>query len=135
MRLDPQTKLARLNMTFELGMFMAAKRFGTGQQKQKIALILDQRGYRYRAALSDIAGQDISVHGGVAKNAICVVRDWLDTSRQTVDSLPGGDHISQRFYKFSRQLPAASKKLKLNSEKLTYADLCRAIEAWLKDNV
>jgi hypothetical protein len=134
MSLDPQTRLARLNMAFELGMFLAAKRFGSSQQKQKIALVLDKRGYRYRASLSDISGQDIAIHRGVAKKAIREIRDWLDTSRGVPSSLPGGDYISRRYYKFSRQLPAASKKLKLDARELTYADLCRAIEAWLRDN-
>jgi hypothetical protein len=135
MSLDQQTKLARLNMAFELGMFLGAKRFGSSQQRQKIALVLDRGGYRYRAALSDISGQDIAAHGGVAKKAIREIRDWLDTSRRVPNSLPGGDYISRRYYKFSRQLLAASKKLNLDARELTYADLCRAIEAWLEDNI
>ncbi len=134
MGIDPGTKLARLNMAFELGMFLAAKRFGSGRQKQKIALVLDKRRYRYRAALSDISGQDIASHQGVARKAIREVRDWLDASRQVQGSLPGGDYISRRFYKFSRQLPAASKEQRLTARELTYPDLCRAIEAWLKEN-
>jgi hypothetical protein len=134
MGVDPETRLARLNMAFELGMFLAAKRFGSSQQNQKIALVLDKHRYRYRAALSDISGQDIASHRGVASNAIREVRDWLDASRQAGGSLPGGDYISRRFYRFSRQLPAASRKQKLDARNLTYPDLCRAIEAWLKEN-
>ncbi|MGO9848017.1 MAG: hypothetical protein ACLPKT_15905 [Methylocella sp.] len=115
-------------------MFFAAKHFGSGRQKQKIALVLDKRGYRYRASLSDISGRDISVHKGIAKTAIRQIRDWLNTGRLARNSLPGGDHISAQYNKFSRQLPAASKKLKLNARELTYPDIVRAIEAWLKDN-
>src|SRR6516225_9571953 len=33
--------LPRFNMPLELGIFLAAKRFGTGKQKQKVCLILD----------------------------------------------------------------------------------------------
>jgi hypothetical protein len=135
MNVDPKTKLARLNMAFELGMFLGAKRFGSRRQKQKIALVFDKHRYRYRASLSDISGQDIAAHRGVANNTVREVRDWLDASRQTKGSLPGGDYISRRFYVFSRQLPAASKAQRLNAQKLTYADLCRAIEAWLEKNV
>ena len=43
MGLDAKTGLPRFNMPFELGMFFAAKRFGVGRQKRKIALILDTR--------------------------------------------------------------------------------------------
>jgi hypothetical protein len=69
MKLDPNTKLGRFNMPFELGLFFGAKRFGSRLQKRKIALILDHGGYRYRAALSDISGQDIAVHKGNANRS------------------------------------------------------------------
>jgi hypothetical protein len=49
--------------------------------------------------------------------------------------------FTQRFYQlpilyeeFTRQLPIASTEMMLKADELTYADLCRAIEAWLKDN-
>jgi len=77
--IDQKTKLPRFNMPFETGMFFAAKRFGAGQQKRKVALVLDEKGYRYRNSLSDISGQDISIHKGIAKTAIRQIRDWLDT--------------------------------------------------------
>jgi hypothetical protein len=134
MRLDRRTRLPRFNMPFELGVFLAAKSFGSGRQRRKAALVLDRSGYRYRAALSDISGQDIAYHKGDARRAISEVRNWLNSHHIGPSSLPGGDHISRRYSKFCRQLPAASKKLKLNAEQLTYADICRAIEAWLKDN-
>jgi len=108
MELDPTTKLPRFNMPFELGLFLAAKSFGTAQQRRKVALILDSGDFRYRQALSDISGQDIATHSGSAEKAIHEVR--------------------------TRQLPSASKKYKLDADKLTYADLCRAMESWLKDN-
>ncbi len=134
MGLDPGTKLPRFNMPFELGLFLAAKSFGAGQQKRKVALIFDSADYRYREALSDISGQDIATHGGVAENAIHEVRDWLDTCRGGRTSLPGGAYISEQYEKFTRELPSASKKYRLDAAKLTYADLCRAMESWLKDN-
>jgi len=134
MTLDRRTQLPRFNMPFELGIFFAAKHFGSGRQKRKMALVLDASGYRYRASLSDISGQDIAVHNRIAKTAIRQVRDWLDTCQTVRNSLPGGDYISKQYYKFSQELPAASKRLRLNARELTYADTCRAIEAWLKDN-
>jgi hypothetical protein len=93
MALDPKTKLARLNMSFELGLFLASKSFGSGQQKRKVALIFDRGGYRYRKALSDISGQDISHHEGRPKKAIREVRNWLDTCQGGAYSLPGGEYI------------------------------------------
>ena len=134
MSLDPMTNLPRLNMAFELGLFLGAKSFGSGRQESKVALILDESGYRYRAAISDISGQDISFHEGDPKKAIRRVRDWLDTCQGRTYSLPGGEHLGNQYERFRRQLPAASRGIKLNPNELTYADTCRAIEAWLKKN-
>jgi hypothetical protein len=119
----------------KLEYFSARKRFGAGRQKRKVALVLDKTAYRYRNSLSDISGQDISVHKGIAKSAIREVRDWLSTCKNgKYPPLPGGDHINRQYQKFSRHLPDASKRLKLRASELTYPDTCRAIEAWLRDN-
>jgi len=134
MALDSKSKLPRLNMSFELGLFLASKSFGSGKQKRKNALILDDSSYRYQKALSDISGQDIALHKGSPKKAICEVRDWLDTCQSRTYSLPGGEHIHAEFKKFSKQLPSASAAIKLNANRLTFSDICRAIESWLKDN-
>lgn len=134
MTLDRKSGLPRLNMSFELGLFLASKNFGSGKQKLKNALVLDRSGHRYQKALSDISGQDIALHNGSSKKAICEVRDWLDTCQGGTYSLPGGDHIYARFRKFSKQLPSASAAIHLNANKLTFSDICRAIESWLKDN-
>jgi hypothetical protein len=134
MEIDPRTKLPRFNMPFELGLFLAAKSFGARQQARKVALILDNDGYRYRDALSDVSGQDIAAHGGDAEKAIHEVRNWLDSSRTHTKSLPGGAYLTAKYRAFHRNLPAASESQKLNASKLTYADLCRAMESWLRDN-
>lgn len=134
MELDEATRLPRFNMPFELGLFMAAKRFGQGKQKRKTALVLDSDAYRYRAALSDISGQDIASHNGSPELAIAKVRDWLDASDRDRASLVGGDFIAEKFSAFAERLPTACRALQLNPEKLTFPDLCRAIEAWLVEN-
>jgi hypothetical protein len=134
MALDPKSRLPRFNMSFELGLFLASKSFGSGRQKRKNALILDRSGYRYQKALSDISGQDIALHNGSFKKAISEVRDWLDTCQGGAYSLPGGERIHARFNKFSKQLPSASAAINLNADKLTFSDLSRAMVAWLKDN-
>src|SRR5260370_42202316 len=64
--------LPRFNMPLELGMFLAAKRFGTGKQRRKVCLVLDTMPYRYQQLISDIAGQDIHVHSNNASEASTV---------------------------------------------------------------
>jgi hypothetical protein len=135
MGLDQKSKLPRFNMSFELGLFLASKNFGLGRQKTKIALVLDRSGYRYQQALSDISGQDISLHEGRPETAIRVVRNWLDTCQGGKYSLPGGHHIYDQYKKFNKVLPAASKGIELNKNDLTYSDICRSMESWLKDNI
>ena len=136
MDLDKQTNLPRFNMPFELALFLAARTFGSGHQRKKVALVFDEKHedkYRYRAALSDLAGHDIEVRSNEANDVIKKVRDWLD-SHSGKKSLPGGSHIHNQYQEFLRQLPHKSKEFNLVAEELTYNDLCRAMEAWLKQH-
>ena len=57
---DTRTGLPRFNMPLELGLFLGAKAFGRGKQRQKGTLVLERRRYLYQRYCSDIAGQDIS---------------------------------------------------------------------------
>lgn len=67
----------RLNMPFEYGIDWACKKWrGQGRETKKF-LILDEQKHRYLAALSDIAGSDISIHKGDYQHAVRKVRNWL----------------------------------------------------------
>ena len=125
--------LPRFNMPLELGMFLAAKRFGTGKQRRKVCLVLDTIPYRYQQFISDIAGQDIQVHNNSAREAITVVRNWLrNASRSTI--LPGGMEIYRRFQLFEQKLPALCVELKVQRNELTFNDSVSIISNWLRDN-
>jgi hypothetical protein len=125
--------LPRFNMPLELGMFLAAKRFGTGKQRRKVCLVLDTMPYRYQQFISDIAGQDIQVHNNSAREAITVVRNWLrNASRSTI--LPGGMEIYRRFQLFEQKLPALCVELKVQRNELTFNDSVSIISNWLRDN-
>ena len=125
--------LPRFNMPLELGMFLAAKRFGTGKQRRKVCLVLDTMPYRYQQFISDIAGQDIQVHNNSAREAITVMRNWLrNASRSTI--LPGGMEIYRRFQLFKQKLPALCVELKVQRNELTFNDSVSIISNWLRDN-
>lgn len=67
----------RLNMPFELGVdYGCLQYFRKGRQNKKI-LILEERRFRYQAALSDLSGCDIEAHDGKFALAIRKVRNWL----------------------------------------------------------
>jgi len=128
---DRRTNLPRFNMPFELGVFLAVKRFGMGKQKGKMCLIVDTEPYRYRKFISDIAGQDIQSHGGKVGNVIRVVRNWLsDSSRRK--TVPGGKEINQRYQRFSQDLPKICKELKLQVSELTFNDYANIASAWIR---
>ena len=48
----------RLNMPFELGMDFGCRHYGGDPYSRKVILILEEQPYRYRAAISDLAGSD-----------------------------------------------------------------------------
>lgn len=67
----------RLNMPFELGLDVGCGRFKGGKASQKSILILEAEKYRYQAAISDISGSDIGVHGNEPERVVREVRNWL----------------------------------------------------------
>ena len=133
MDMDPSTGLARLNMSFELGLFLGARRFGPPRLRNKIALILDKERFRYQKSLSDIAGQDIRAHDLKAGRAIKHVRDWLQTNSNESD-IPGDALITRRYYKFIYQLTDYCRELGLKTNDLTFVDLVKLIARWLREN-
>lgn len=70
-------ELYRLNMPFELGIDFGCRRFGNQPFTDKVFLVLEEKPYRYQAALSDLAGFDIQFHGGSHADAVRKVRNWL----------------------------------------------------------
>ena len=127
-----QVGLPRFNMPFELGLFLGAKRFGDVVQRRKTCLVLDREQFRYQAFLSDIAGQDISAHGGQPARAIGAVRDWLASCR-TGQPPPGGTAIAARFDEFGAALPGLLRDLGIGREEMTCSDYANITSTWLAD--
>ena len=128
--LDATTELPRFNMPLELGIFLGAKRYGAGYQKNKNCLILDREPYRYQKFISDIAGQDIRSHSKSPEATVAHVRDWLaDTSRRK--TIPGGAAIWKRYRLFEEQLPLMAEKAELQESELTFNDRVAFIFDWL----
>jgi hypothetical protein len=125
--------LPRFNMPLELGIFLAAKRFGVGRHRQKVCLVLDSTAYRYQQFISDIAGQDIQVHGNTTQEAISIVRNWLG-SAAGAKILPGGKEIFSQFQLFEQDLPALCAEFRLQRSELTFNDWASIIYGWLRDN-
>jgi hypothetical protein len=128
---DRTTGLPRFNMPLELGLFLGAKRFGTGKQKSKNCLVLDVDRYRYHKFMSDIAGQDIVAHDGTPALAIRVVRDWLSDAQAPSRKIPGGAAMVRRYETFRAALPEVSDQQGLVMDELTFVEYRLLTEEWL----
>lgn len=133
--LDSRWSLPRFNMPLELGIFLGAKRLGTGDQRKKLGLILDRESERYQKFCSNIAGNDIRAHHGSARDAIKLVRNWL---RSALDgsqrSIPSGVLMIERYERFRRELPVLCEELRLVRDDLTFRDYTTLAVGWLRDN-
>jgi hypothetical protein len=133
--LDPGSKLPRFNMPLELGLFLGAKRYGTGNQRQKLCLILDRDRYRYQQYCSDIAGQDIQPHQGDPREAVRAVRNWLrNASRKSGVVIPSGSRMVKRYELFQSELPLLCEELRLDRDDLIFNDFTTLVAEWLKVN-
>lgn len=132
-QLDTKSKLPRFNMPFELGLFLGAAKLGhKRQKKEKGALILDVKPYRYQAFLSDIAGQDIRAHGNDPSQAIGAVRNWLNTHSKANKVLPGKAALVTQYRRFQKQLPVMLKELQLKEAEISFVDWSKLIGIWLE---
>ena len=129
--LDENFDLPRFNMPLELGIFLGAKKFGTGEQGRKKCLVMDREAYRYQKFISDISGQDVLSHEKSPEEAVKVVRDWLRTAsgRQTI---PSGGIIWKRYQDFLRDLPQVAQRFRLEAEELIFNDYTFIVAEWLR---
>jgi len=129
--LDVVTGFPRFNMPLELGIFLAAKRFGKDKQQKKLCLILDKSLYRYRDFISDISGQDMEAHENNPRNAIRIVRDWLRNTSQRRD-IPGGYEIWKQYRMFIDDLSSMCAELRLKQKELIFNNYTLLVTEWLK---
>ncbi|SFQ30917.1 hypothetical protein [Parafilimonas terrae] len=133
--LSDGNNLPRFNMPFECGLFWGCMLYADGSYRNKRLLVLDSMEHRYRATLSDISGQDISVHNNSAKLLIERVRTWL--SQYSTERLPGGEAIWKHYQEFQENLPKICHSLNITPEELAtnayFGDYVYAVATWLKE--
>lgn len=123
--------LPRFNMSFELGVFLGAKKYGDTEQRKKKCLILDKHRHRYQKFISDISGQDIKEHKNDARKAVKAVRNWLNGYHHHSQPLPGAEAIWNRYEVFQSELPQMCLALQLKPRALTYKDYVALVVEWL----
>lgn len=129
--LDPATGLPRFNMPLELGIFLAAKRFGNPRQRRKNCLVLDGESYRYQKFISDIAGQDIRSHQWEPRLAVQLVRNWLRNAERE-KTIPSDEIIWSRYESFRRDLKPICRKLGLREGNLIFNDFIYAAADYIQ---
>ncbi len=118
-------------MPFELGLDFGCRHYGGGRLSTKVILVLEERRYRYQAAISDLAGSDIEAHNGRYQIAIRKVRNWL-ASMPGFEPIPAAqilaDYEDFQEWHYQRQL-----KMGFSEEDIkdySTAELLRAMFAW-----
>lgn len=129
--LDRRTNLPRFNMPFELGIFLAAKKFGNNEQTKKNCLIFENQSHSYEKYISDIKGQDISSHDNKPKIFIGKIRDWLKTNSKNTN-LPGGALLWREYRQFRKWLPGECHLHGLIIKNLTYTDYAQFVFRWIE---
>lgn len=132
--LDPTTNLARFNMPFELGIYSGLIYSGAVQHKKKELMILDSHANRYDQFISDISGQDISVHNDSPQTISAKCRNWLMQTSKRV-TIPSAVIIWARYNKFLHELPGICAALHWDSNDLTYHELLTVTDAWIRVNL
>ncbi|MEG3087739.1 hypothetical protein [Sphingomonas sp. PB4P5] len=129
--LDSVHGLPRFNMPLELGMFLAAKRFGDEEQKLKRCLVMDIERYRFQRFVSDLAGMDIQPHDSEPRQMVGRVRDWLvAVSRQR--KIPTTAAILESYDLFVEALPQIARNAGFQMADLSYPDFERLTLSWVR---
>ncbi|HZK12308.1 MAG TPA: hypothetical protein VFD10_08210 [Atribacterota bacterium] len=88
----------RLNMPFELGLDIGCRVFQRRKYSDKQCLILEEKNYRYQAAISDLSNSDIKSHKNNPMIAIRQIRNWF--VENGLEGSPSGTVIWYKFTDF-----------------------------------
>lgn len=124
----------RLNMPFELGIDYGCRQyFGNGRENKKI-LILEEKKYRYQAAISDLSGCDIEAHAGDFQKAVRKVRNWLvseaGVAAEGASRILGAYADFQEWY-YERQLAAGFSEEDIQD--YPTKELLDAMNSWIAE--
>jgi hypothetical protein len=116
----------RFNMSFELGVFVGAKRYGRGAQDRKDYLVFERNPNTYDRFISDFSGHDIKFHKNQPRRIAKDIRDWL-SSVAPRKSILGIDALWLEYGKFQRWLPGRCR-----SGDLTWGKVVELAIEWTK---
>jgi len=132
--LDDKSKLPRFNMPFELGIDFGLRWSDNEKYKGKNFLIFESSAHQLGVYLSDLAGCDPTCHIRKPTNAIAAIRKWLNTAELLKGTycLPGEKKINETFENYCQDLPDICRKLDIEYELISYADLLYSMKTYIK---
>ena len=86
-----------MNMPFELGIDYGSRQHGPSFLRDKKCLILEEKAFDFKKALSDLSGVDIKSHSNEPDEVVRAVRDWF---LETV-GVPDADRTRIVWYRFT----------------------------------
>lgn len=130
---EPDSKLPRFNMPFELGLYKGCSNAVHGTAHEKHCLILERNEREYLQYISDLAGHDVLSHSGDAKVMVRIVRDWLRKASGTM--VPGGGAVWSKYIRFRTELDALADLHEVSPrEQLIFVDLSYLARWWLDES-
>lgn len=124
--------LPRFNMPFELGLDLGCKQYA---KKDKKCLILEKELFRFKAVMSDIAGQDISNHNNDPLLITKAVRNWIYKIRGTKNKPASFNTIWDLFNEFLFDFDKDMRAEKLDPDKMweiPFSELIALNKKWIQ---
>lgn len=121
--------LPRLNMPFELGLFIACKRFGGPRHRSKRVLVIDRDPHTHHASLSDLSGYDPLAHDGTIEGIVGAVSTWLRSG--TREPIAGPLQVSRDFHLFRHDLPSICVPMGFDERTLAFGNLVHFMFQWI----
>jgi hypothetical protein len=133
---DIDTGYPRLNMAFELGLYVSCQTFGGKKHTDKDFLILDVNPNEFRHYLSDISGIDLVAHNEEPLIALSNVNLWLGQKRIEMSgnhrNYIGSKSISDFYTEFTKHFPTLCVESKADINNLAYHEYKYIASRWLK---
>jgi len=127
--------MPRNNMPLELGVFIGTQRFGTPYDYEKEYLVLDSIPHRYKEHITDLGGEDPSIHKNDPAEVIRCVREWLKPrARQSEQKMIASPSILfEQLELFQQEAPEICERRSLRFTELTFSEYTEILTEWLDE--
>ena len=136
-RSEKRGELYRLNIPFELGIDYGCRCTARGHLRRKKFLVLGEKPYDYKKALSDLAGIDAQSHMDNPKKVISALRNWFTESGRSNKVTDSASVIWYKFSDFKDDFDKQRKSEGFSKEDLKMMpvkEYISFIRAWVDNN-